>query len=111
MKPLAYKVDLQRIREALPNHAKVVLQKKLINGKTVCFIECFVRFPSLSQEDFEMCKQWQRTILVDVFDEFYTEETGNHWIIYLKRVNIEFTSLTDEDLKGLTGLDIKDLLK
>jgi hypothetical protein len=101
------KIDMQRIRETLPKHGTATLHKKLIQGKTVCYIECWIKHPSLSEmypytyeKDFEMIKDWQRQIVGEALSEFYTEQTGHEWKIYLKRVPIEFTNTTDEDIKN-----------
>jgi len=66
-------IDLDRIREALPDRAKVELKKK----KSVVHIECTVTDPPLSEEDFETCKKWQRKILGEAFMEFYTVSPFN----------------------------------
>ena len=103
-------IDLKRIREALPKNAQVFLKKKETPSGNVPFLECVVRFPSLSEEEFEMCKQWQREIICkENISEFYTEETGNHWFVFLKRQSFEFTNLLDEDVKTFTGVDISGL--
>jgi len=110
-------IDLQRIRETLPKHGTAVLFKKLINGKTICYIECWIKNPSLSEmnpigyeKDFQMIKDWQRQIVGEALSEFYTEQTGHEWKIYLKRVPMEFLNATDEDLNNYSGFDIKGML-
>lgn len=101
-------IDLKRIREALPDHALVILSVK----NSVVFFDCYVRFPSLSDEDFEMCKKWQREIIgKEYISEFYTEETGNHWLVYLKRVPLEFINTTDTDINTYTGMNVTELIK
>lgn len=96
------KVDLNRIREALPNRASVVL-KKTKQPHASPYLEIKVE-PSLSEEDFEMCKNWQREIIgKENISEFYTEETGHHWMIYLKRFAFEFEGVSDEDINSFTG--------
>ena len=93
-------IDLNRIREALPKAAKVTLQKK----DSVPFIECFV-YPSLSDKDFVMCIDWQRDIIgKDNVLEFYTEETGRHWHIYLKRQVINFINVSEGDINSFTNI-------
>ena len=96
-------IDLNRIREALPNRAEV----KLIKYKGVSpAIEIHVT-PSLSEKDFEMCKQWQREIIGQQnISEFYTEETGHHWYVFLKRVPLEFANVSDSDLNTFTNLKL-----
>lgn len=96
------KIDLNRIREALPNRAEVKLIK--YKGKTPA-IECKIS-PSISDKDFEMCKQWQREILGDAITEFYTEETGHHWFIFLKRIPIEFVNANDSDVNSFTNIKL-----
>ena len=59
-----------------------------------------------------MCKQWQSGIIGDAnISEFYTEESGKHWFVYLKGVPMEFANLSDEDVKTFTGLDLTALNK
>ena len=74
-------IDLQRIKDALPNRAKVELIK--YKGKSPA-IEVKIT-PSLNEDEFEECKQWQREIIgVENINEFYTAETGSHWYVFLK---------------------------
>lgn len=78
-------IELQRIKDALPNRAEVTITKYngSQEGKGSRCIKVFIE-PSLSEEDFEQCKKWQREILGENFMEFYTEETGRLWYAYLK---------------------------
>lgn len=102
-------IDLNRIREALPKRAKVTLGK---TEKGTPFIECKVFFPSLyekgtkeEQEDLDRVLEWQRDIIGDKnIMEFYTESTGAHWYIYLKRKPYNFINLENEDVNTFTGL-------
>lgn len=81
-------IDLQRIKDALPNRASVELIK--YKGKSPA-IEVKIS-PSLSEEQFEECKQWQREIIgKENIIEFYTEETGHHWYVFLKFNNTPIT--------------------
>ena len=81
-------VDLERIRKALPDRADVQLIK--YKGKSPA-IEVKIS-PALSEEDFEMCKNWQREIIgQENINEFYTEETGHHWYVFLKFNNAPIT--------------------
>ncbi len=97
-------IDLNKIRKALPNVAKVKIGKTKNGG--VPFIECLVH-PSLSEEDFEMCKEWQRNIIgKENIMEFYTEETGRHWLIYLKRVPMEFSGCSDDNINSFVNMEI-----
>lgn len=76
------KIDLERIKQALPDRAEVQLIK--YNGKSPA-IEVKIGYPYLSEEDFEQCKQWQREIIgQENINEFYTEESGKHWFVFLK---------------------------
>lgn len=78
-------IDLERIKKALPNRAVVKLIK--YKGKYPA-IEVKIS-PSLSEEDFEMCKKWQKEIIgKENISEIYTEETGHHWYVFLKSNNI-----------------------
>ena len=91
-------IDLNRIRKALPDRAKVVLIKY---KKTQPAIEIFISEPSLSEKDFEECKEWQREIIgVENISEHYTEETGRHWYIMLKRQVMKFEGVSDEDINS-----------
>ncbi len=84
-------IDLNRIRESLPQRAEVELRKQSSVGGSIPYIRIFVPEPSLSEEDFEMVKNWQRDIIgSENLSEFYTEETGRLWLIYLKRKPLEF---------------------
>lgn len=74
------KIDLQRLKEALPNRAEIYLIKN--KGKST-YLD-FKVDPPLSEEDFEQCKDWQREIIgKENIIEFYTEETGRHWKVFI----------------------------
>ncbi len=79
-------IDLQRIKDALPKRAEVTITKYngSQEGKGSRCIKVFIPEPSLDEKEFEQCKQWQREILGDSLNEFYTEETGRLWYVYLK---------------------------
>lgn len=104
-------IDLNRIREALPNRAKVTLGK---TKKGTPYIECIVRFPSLyekgtneEEQIVEEVFQWQREIIGrENISEFYTEETGSHWFVYLKRVPLEFINVSDNDINSFTKMEL-----
>jgi len=97
-------IDMKRIREALPKNAKVKVIK--VKGGSLAF-DCRVTFPSLSERDFEMCKDWQRQIIgSENISEFYTEETGLHWFVYLERLPITLQNASDEDMNMFIGADI-----
>ncbi len=98
-------IDLNRIREALPNRTTVTLGK---TKHSTPYLEIFVE-PSLSDEDFEMCKNWQREIIGNEnIMEFYTEETGHHWYVYLKRVPMEFLNASNENVNSFTKMKLLD---
>ena len=93
-------IDLNRIRQRLPNRAEVTLIK--YKGKSPALI-CKVS-PPLSEEDFEMCKEWQREIIgKENISEFYTEETGHFWYVFLKRIPMELEGVSDNDINSFTG--------
>lgn len=110
-------IDMQRIREALPARAIVALRKKTTPKGTICYIECIVRNPGLyskgtSEEGktVEEVFEWQREIIgKENIMEFYTEETGSHWFIYLQRVPLEFTNLSDKDIETYSGFTVDQL--
>lgn len=110
-------IDMQRIRDTLPKHGTATLYKRVINGKSVCYIECWIKRPSLSEmypltyeKDYEMIIDWQRDIIgKEALREFYTEQTGHEWKIYLKRVPMEFINTTDADIKGYSGFTVEQL--
>jgi hypothetical protein len=102
-------IDMQRIREALPKHALVILRK---NKNETPYLDIYVRWPSLSEKDFEMCKDWQRQIIgSENISEFFTEETGNHWLVYLKKNVITFLNTTEVDTQTYLGIGINELIK
>lgn len=111
-------IDMQRIREALPKRAVVKLRWKQNKENRSLFIECIVRFPSLytkgtkeEEKQLEEVLKWQREIIPpEAISEFYTEETGNHWLIYLKRIPLEFINCTDEDIKNYSGFTTEQLI-
>lgn len=111
-------IDMQRIREALPKRAIVNLKKKNTSKGTVVFIECIVRWPGLyergtreEEQTIEQVFEWQREIIGrENISEFFTEETGSHWFVYLKRIPITFINTTDEDIKNYSGYAVSELL-
>jgi hypothetical protein len=101
-------IDLNRIRKALPNRAKVTLVKyngsQIGKGSPAIRVVCY---PTLSEKDFEMCKQWQREIIGDDnISEIYTETTGGDWFVFLKRMPMEFVNASDEDVNSFTNMDL-----
>lgn len=108
---------MQRIREALPKRAIVSLKKKQTQKGTVVFIECIVRWPGLyskgtkeEEQTVEQVFQWQREIIgQENISEFYTEETGSHWFIYLKRTPMNFINISDDDVKNYSGFSVQQL--
>lgn len=88
------RIDLNRIKKALPKRARVKFGE---TTKGTPYIECIVKFPSLyengskeEEQDIEQVLNWQREIIgKENIMEFYTEETGSHWFIYLKKHNME----------------------
>lgn len=77
-------IEIKRIRESMPNGSTVTSGRK--NGSI--YFECKTEKP-VSDDDFEMIKQWQREILgADNISEFYTEEQGKHWFVFLKSINV-----------------------
>ena len=86
-------ISIEKIKEALPKRAEVTLTK--YNGSqegvgTHC-IKTFINNPPLEDDEFEMCKKWQREIIGDQFMEFYTEESGRLWYAFLKFNNKPIT--------------------
>lgn len=79
-------IDIQKIKDALPNRAEITLTKYngVSEGVGNRCVKTFIPNPPLSNEEFEMCKEWQRDILGKNFMEFYTEESGRLWYAYLK---------------------------
>jgi hypothetical protein len=112
-------IDMQRLRDALPKRGTIKLAFKTnSNGTRSLYFECIVRFPGLydkgtneEEKVWEEVKKWQREIIgKENISEFYTEETGSHWYVYLKRVPLEFINCTDEDIKTYTGFATGQLL-
>ena len=94
------KINLDKIREMLPNHATVRLTRYYNNPA----IQCFVPSPYLSGADFERVKVAQRQeIGAENISEFFAEEIGHNWFIFLKRHPFEFEGLDDADVKSFTG--------
>lgn len=75
------KEKLKAVQKLLPTRAELKLGRK---GK-VKFIEIKVDGESLSDEVEDAINKKIRTIVGnDSISEFYTEETGRHWFVYLK---------------------------
>lgn len=109
-------IDLQRIRETLPKHGTARLFKSVIHGKSVSYVECWIKNPCLSEmfpltfeKDYDMILQWQREIVGEALSEFFTEQIGLEWRIYFKRIPMEFINLTDDDLVSYTGFTKEQL--
>lgn len=111
-------IDMQRLRDAFPKRGTITLKfKNNTNGTRSLYLECIVRWPGLydkgtreEEEELNMVLKWQREIIPEeCISEFYTEETGSHWYIYLKRVPMEFINCTDEDIKTYTGYTVGQL--
>ncbi len=96
------KIDLNKIKKALPDRVKVTLIK--YKGKSPALK--FIAQPALSESDFETCKKWQRKIIgKENISEFYTEETGHFWYVFLKRKPMEFEGVSDNDINSFTGVE------
>ncbi len=94
------KINLDKIRGMLPNHATVRLTR-YYNSPA---IQCLVPSPYLSEADFERIKVAQRQeIGEENISEFFTEEIGHNWFIFLKRHPVAFEGLYDADVKSFTG--------
>lgn len=110
-------IDMQRLRDALPKRAVVKLRWKQNKDNRSLFIEFIVRWPGLydkgskeEEKQLDQVLKWQRQIIPkEAVGEFYTEETGSHWLIYLKRVPMEFINATDEDIKSYSGYTVAEL--
>jgi hypothetical protein len=73
---------LKGIQKLLPKRAEIKLGRK---GGTR-FIEIFVDNPSFSEEQEEKINNKISDIIGrDNIMEIYTEETGRHWFVYLKK--------------------------
>lgn len=87
-------IDFKRVKDALPKRAIVNISE---TPKGNSFIECIVRWPGLyekgtkaEQNTVDEVFKWQREIIgSENISEFYTEETGSHWYIYLNK-KVEF---------------------
>ena len=74
-------IFLNSIKKTLPPKGKAILK---MSTQGALYIECKVR-PSLSEKDFTKCLNMQEKVIGKKnISEFYTEETGSHWLIYLK---------------------------
>lgn len=112
-------IDMHRLRDALPKRAIVKLRWKQNKDNRSLFIECIVRWPGLynagtreEEAALDEVLKWQREIIPkETISEFYTEETGSHWMIYLKRVPLEFVNCTDEDIKSYSGYSVQELTR
>lgn len=100
---MEYKIDMDRIRKALPDRAKVKPIK--YKGKSPALeIECW---PSLDEKDYAMVIDWLRDIIgKDNILEFYTEQTGGHWYVFLKREPFEMENATDEDINSFINMEL-----
>ncbi len=112
-------IDMQRLRDALPKHAVVKLRWKQNKENRSLFIECIVRWPGLYEKGtkeeealVDEVLKWQREIIpAEAISEFYTEETGSHWLIYLKRAPLTFVNASDEDIKSYSGYSVQELTR
>lgn len=94
------KINLDKIRGMLPERA-IVRLTKYYNAPA---IQCMVPSPYLSEVDFDRVKSEQRQgIGAENISEFFTDETGHNWLIFLKRHPFEFEGLEDADVKSFTG--------
>jgi hypothetical protein len=101
-------IDMKRVREALPNRTKVELKRYVSSdNQTGLYINIFIKEPSLSDSDFEMVKDWLRDIVgKENILEFFTEETGRDFRVYLKRQPLEISNLSDDDCNNIAGHEI-----
>lgn len=90
-------IDMNRLRDAIPKRAILILTKKDADKKRVPVLECKVNFPFLDDEEFEMVKQWQRDIIGnDNIIDIFIEEAGQHWNVYM-RAGVQFINMSDSD--------------
>ena len=93
-------INLDSLRQQLPPLATVRLTK-YYNAPA---IQCLVPPPYIPEKDFDAVKAAQKAIIgIENISEFFTEETGHIWFIFLKRVPFEFEGLDDADVVAFTG--------
>lgn len=93
-------INLDSIRKRLPSHATV----RLTRYYNAPAIQCFVPPPYITERDFDAVKEAQKGIVgTENISEFFTEEIGHNWFIFLNRVQFEFEGLDDADVKAFTG--------
>jgi hypothetical protein len=100
------KIDMQELRLSVPDGSRVTLTK--YNGsshKGHACIEFFISGKPLSEHEFLAAKAKQRTIIGDALLEFYTEEDGRRWFVFLKRIVIEYLNTTEHDLLSFHAED------
>lgn len=99
------KIDLNKVRETIRSTGSIQLIK--YKQKSPAF-ECFIYDgDALNEAEFEKVMDYQENVIgKENILEFYVEETGRHWFIFLKRVPIEFEGLTDEDVNSFSGLEM-----
>lgn len=82
----------------MPSNGTInIMSQKTANGN-IQYLDCKIENPSLSKrfpktfgKVFEQIKQWQREIIgEDNISEFFTETTGQHWKVFLKRKPLTF---------------------
>lgn len=79
-------IKFDDIISALPEHADITMQKHPINGLR---FEIVVPHPCLTEKEHaDVINKHREIIGVENIAEFYTEETGHHWFIYLKKGNL-----------------------
>lgn len=109
-------IDMQKLRDALPKNGVITLRHNT-KPPTSLYLECKIQSPSLSEKypmtyekDFEQILDWQESIIgKDNVMEFYTETTGHHWYVYLRRNPLRFINVTDEDIKTYSGYTVEQL--
>lgn len=81
-------VNIDNLKNVLPERATIKIVKKY----GTLAIECFVPSPSLEENEFDTCLESIRGVIgKNNISEFYTEETGRHWYIFLKQTPLTLT--------------------
>lgn len=91
-------INIKRLKDAMPENGTIQVGFKPSPKGKIPYLECKIEWPSLSkrfpktyEKIYDEILDWQREIIGrENISEFYTETTGHHWFVYLKRVPVTF---------------------
>jgi hypothetical protein len=98
----APKIDMQKLRDALPKRATLTIHRSDKNTKTNLTLDISIPLPALDEDEYEMVRGWHTDIIKERYiTGFFVSEKGKKWHIELVPGDYEFYNTTETDKNNL----------